>query len=168
MTTAPDRTLPPDEAARGLARSLLAGARHAALAVTDAATGTPGISRIAFGLDDAGCPVTLVSALADHHAALLAYPDCAFMVGEPGPRGDPLTHPRLMVRARAAFVAPEAPDRPGLRARWLADHPKAALYVDFADFAFVRLVPVAALLNAGFARAFRLTPADLSSPPASP
>ncbi|HSF64845.1 MAG TPA: pyridoxamine 5'-phosphate oxidase family protein [Paracoccaceae bacterium] len=160
MTEKRDTTLPPDDDARALARGLLRGAGHAALAVTDAATGTPGISRIALGRDAEGVPLTLVSALAPHHAALAAHPDCALMVGEVGDRGDPLTHPRLMIRARAEFVAPGSADRAALRDLWLAAHPKAKLYVDFADFAFVRLRPVSALLNGGFARAFRMEPAD--------
>lgn len=155
-----DPTLPPDDEARALARALLA-ARHAALAYTDAATNTPGISRIALGLCPDGRPLTLISALAPHFAGLAAYPDCALMVGEPQSKGDPLSHPRLMVRAAAAFIASDAPDRRALRNHWLAGHPKAALYIDFADFALVRLLPVSALLNAGFARAYRLTPTDL-------
>lgn len=168
MDPRPDPTLPPDDAARAQARDLLAAARHAALAVTDARSGTPGISRIAFGLDPGGVPLALVSALAPHRAALAARPDCAFMVGEPGERGDPLTHPRLMVQARAAFADPA--ERPALRARWLAQHPKAAVYADLPDFAFVRLHPVGATLNGGFARAYRLAPHDLglADPPDSP
>ena len=83
------------------------------------------------------------------------------MVGEVGDKGDPLTHPRLMIRAKAVFVAANDPARPDLRAHWLKGHPKAALYIDFADFAFCRLVPVDALLNAGFGRAYRMTAADL-------
>ena len=158
----PDPTLPATDEARTLARSLMLGARHAALAVTDAQTGTPGISRIAWGIAPDGGPVTLVSSLAAHAASLAAHPVCAVMVGEVGAKGDPLTHPRLMLRATAIFVAPDDPTRPALRDRWLADHPKAALYVDFADFAFVRLTPLSALLNAGFARAFRLGATDLA------
>ena len=157
----PDPTLPATDDARALARSLLQRATHAALAVTDAETGAPGISRIAWGLGPEGGPVTLISALAPHFAALAAHPTCAVMVGEIGDEGDPLTQPRLMLRATAAFVAPDDPARPALRERWLADHPKATLYIDFADFAFVRFTPLSALLNAGFARAFRLTATDL-------
>jgi putative heme iron utilization protein len=66
-----------------------------------------------------------------------------------------------MIRARAAFVAPDDPARPLIRARWLDRSPKAALYIDLPDFAFVRLTPISALLNGGFARAFRLSPEDL-------
>ncbi|MDO9641367.1 MAG: pyridoxamine 5-phosphate oxidase [Pseudotabrizicola sp.] len=160
MATRPDPVLPADDAGRALSRDLLAAA-HAALSYLEAENASPGISRIAFGLCPDGVPMTLISALAPHSAGLRAHPACALLLGEPGAKGDPLTHPRLMLQARAEFVAPNAPDRPGLRAHWLARHPKSKLYIDFADFAFVRLHPVSALLNGGFGRAFRLTPADL-------
>lgn len=163
MTEAkPDPVAAADDAARAMARDLMTQATHAALAWTDPETGTPGISRIAFGLDPAGVPVTLISALAPHQSALRAHPHCAVMLGEVGDKGDPLTHPRLMLRAVAQFVAADDPARPALRAHWLKGRPKAALYVDFADFAFVRLLPQSALLNGGFARAFRLSAADLT------
>lgn len=155
----PDPVQPADEAARALALSLMR-ANHAALSWLDE-TGAPAISRIAFGLCPQGLPLTLISALAPHFNALRADPRCSVMVGEVGDRGDPLTHPRLMIRTRASFVAAQDPERPALRAHWVKGHPKAALYVDFADFAFVRLTPERALLNGGFARAFRLEPADL-------
>ena len=105
-------------------------------------------------------PATGSNSLADPQA-LLRDPRCALLVGEPGDKGDPLTHPRLMIRSRAAFVPTDDPARPAIRAHWLKGHPKAALYIDFPDFAFVRLIPESALLNGGFARAFRLTPDDL-------
>lgn len=161
MTNRPDPMQPLNDEARALARSLLAQARHGALAWTDPVTGTPGISRIALGSDIAGCPMTLVSGLAAHTPALKAHPDCALMVGEPGAKGDPLTHPRLMIRARAAPVAPDDPTLGALRSRWLAHNPKAGIYIDLPDFRFVRLVPQSALLNAGFGRASRLGADDL-------
>lgn len=161
MTPRPDPFQPPDTAARTQARALLAQARHAALAFTDPVSGTPGISRIALGLDGAGVPLTLVSALAAHTPALAARPDCSLMVGEPGPKGDPLTHPRLMIRARAEMLEGPAAAHPDLRDHWLRHQPKAAIYVGLADFRFVRLLPVSATLNGGFGKAFRLTPADL-------
>ena len=144
-----------------LALDLLVGARHAALAVIDPGSGTPGISRIALGLDPDGLPLSLISTLARHTAALRANPAAALMVGEPGPRGDPLTHPRLMIEVRASFPDRTAPDYALLAGHWLDRHPKAKLYIDFTDFALVRLTPVAALLNGGFGKAFRLTPDDL-------
>ena len=160
MSARPDPVSPANDQARALARDLL-GTGHAALAWTDPQTHTPGISRIAFGPAPETGFLTLISALAPHYAALISHPACAIMLGEPGPKGDPLTYPRLMLCASASFVPPDAPDRPTLRAQWLTHHPKAQLYIDFADFALVRLTPTSALLNAGFARAYRLTPADL-------
>ena len=161
----PDRQTDPvqaaDAAATQQARDLLRVARHAALAYTDLSTGAPGISRIAFGIDADGRPVTLISALAPHFAALQSHPACALMLGEPGAKGDPLTHPRLMLQATAQFVAPCDPSRPALRAHWLQGHPKSTLYVDFADFAFVAFRITTALLNGGFGRAFRLPPETL-------
>lgn len=156
----PDPVRPADAEALALARSLLA-LDHAALAWTDPDTGTPGISRIAFARDPEAGMLTLVSGLAPHFRALRDRPDCALMLGEVGGKGDPLTHPRLMIRARAAFVAPDDPGRPALRDRWLDRNPKARIYIDLPDFAFVRLTPVSALLNGGFARAFHVAPGDL-------
>jgi putative heme iron utilization protein len=142
-----------DDAARALARQLLQ-LKHASLAYLD--DEGPGISRIAFGLDTAGCPMTLVSGLAAHAVALRAHGPCAVMLGDPGGKGDPLTYPRLMLRAVAEFV-----EKDSQRDHWLKGHPKAALYIDFTDFAFVRLRPVSALLNGGFGKAWRLAPDDL-------
>ena len=68
--------------------------------------------------------------------------------------------------ANAVIVAPDAPERPALRERFLARHPKAALYADFGDFRFVRLEPTGASLNGGFGRAYELGPGDLVEAPA--
>lgn len=160
---AKDPLLPADDAARALAHSLLLAARHAALAFADPGSGAPGISRIALGLDPEGCPISLVSTLSQHTPALRADPRCALMVGEVGEKGDPLSHPRLMIQARAAFLPPGTAEHAALRAHWLKSHPKSALYIDFADFSLVRLVPDSALLNAGFGRAHRLDAADLQT-----
>ncbi|MDZ4136611.1 MAG: pyridoxamine 5'-phosphate oxidase family protein [Paracoccaceae bacterium] len=148
-----------------MGRALLAGALYASLAYRDPETGAPGISRIALGLDKDGMPVTLISALAQHFSALRADPACALLVGEPGPKGDPLTHPRLMITAAARFVDRNTADHAALRGLWLTTHPKARLYVDFADFAFVRFGLHAALLNGGFGKAFRFGAADLRAAP---
>jgi putative heme iron utilization protein len=161
MTARPkDPVQPADDDARALAHQLLS-LGHAALAWTDPDTGTPGISRIAFARDPEAGLLTLISGLAPHFRALRDRPDCALMLGEVGDKGDPMTHPRLMIRARASFVAADDPGRPAIRARWLDRNPKATIYIDLADFAFVWLTPVSALLNGGFARAFHLTPQDL-------
>lgn len=155
----PDPHLPADDEARALAADLLATCRHAALAMTDPELGTPFISRIAVAMLPGGALVSLLSGLSLHTRTLRARPDCALLIGDPGTKGDPLTHPRLSLRAQAAFV-PRA-DSAGLREAWLEIVPKAKLYVDFPDFTFVRFRPGPSLLNGGFARAWLLTPDDL-------
>jgi heme iron utilization protein len=156
----PDPVQPANDEAVALVRQLMT-LGHAALAWVDPDTGTPGISRIAFHRDPEAGLLTLVSGLAPHFRALRDRPDCALMLGEVGDKGDPLTHPRLMIRARARFIAPDDPARPAIRDRWLKRYPKATIYIDLADFAFVRLTPTSALLNGGFARAFHVQPEDL-------
>ncbi|MEI4484661.1 pyridoxamine 5'-phosphate oxidase family protein [Frigidibacter sp. MR17.14] len=148
----------PDDAARALARGLLARP-HAALATLDA-TGAPAISRIALGRAPGGRLLTLISDLAAHAQALERDPRCALLLGEPGERGDPLTHPRLSLSCTAEPLEREE----GLRAAWLADHPKAKLYVDFADFRFTAFRVTAASLNGGFGKAYHLTAEDLGLP----
>jgi heme iron utilization protein len=164
MPSPPAPVAPADEAARAQARAFLVQSRHAALAYTDAETGTPGISRIAFGLAPDGTTITLVSSLAPHTASLRACPPAALMLGEPAAKGDPLTHPRLMIQVEARVVDGPASSHGDLRNCWLADHPKSKLYIDFRDFAFVRFLPVSARLNGGFGKAHRLSPEDLRNP----
>ena len=158
----PDPVRPADEEARALARRLLAGARHGALATLEPGSGHPLASRSAVALDADGAPLLLLSALSAHFGALEADPRCSLLVGEPG-EGDPLAHPRLTVTGVARRLERGAPEAARVRERWLAAHPKAALYVDFADFAFWRLEPQRGSLNGGFGRAYRLGPQDLLS-----
>lgn len=152
---------PADDDACRLARRLLRSATTAALAFSDPANASPAISRIGFGLDPQGLPITLLSDLSAHTQALRANPDCALLLGEPGPKGDPMASPRLSLTARATFIAADDPTLRDLRKSWLATHPKAQLYVGFADFHFARFTISAAFLNGGFGRAFRLTATDL-------
>jgi len=149
-----------DEEARRLARILLRSSRHAPLAVIDPETGFPSVSRALVGTDIDGTPVILVSALSAHTKALAADSRASLLAGEPG-KGDPLAHPRLTVQCTASKIERDDPRHIRLRGRFLDRHPKAALYIDFADFAFFRLVPVLAGLNAGFGRAYSLPGEDL-------
>ena len=149
-----------DDEALAVARTLLSTAKTVALAFLDPATNAPGIARIGFGVDAVGEPVTLLSDLATHTRALRADPRAALLLGEPGPKGDPLNSPRLSLSATAAFVT-DSGTRQQLRDVWLAAHPKAKLYVDFADFHFVRFSVQSAALNGGFGKAFRIPPAAL-------
>lgn len=159
-TPAADPFREPDDDARALARRLLAGAPHGALAVLEPGSGHPLATRVAVALDGAGVPLLLLSSLSGHTAALAADPRCSLLLGEPG-AGDALAHPRLTVIGRAVPLERASDAHAAARARWLERHPKAALYVDFGDFGFWRLEPERALLNGGFGRAYRLGAADL-------
>jgi len=161
MTDTPSPLRPTDDEARTLARGLIDAARFGALGVVHPDTGFPHVTRIAVATAPCGTPVTLISSLSLHTRALRAAPRACLLVGEPGARGDPLTHPRLSLDVEAAFV-PRGPEHDSLREAWLARHPKAKLYVDFADFAFARLEPLGAALNGGFGKAYVLGPADLA------
>jgi putative heme iron utilization protein len=150
-----DPIRPTDDEARTLARRLIAEATFGALAALDPETGFPHVARVAVGQHGL-VPLILVSTLSHHTKALEADPRCSLLLGEPGPKGDPLTHPRLTLQARAIPA-----DKAALRESWLAAHPKTTLYYDFSDFLLLRLDPSSAHLNGGFGRAFRLTPEDL-------
>lgn len=150
-----------DDEARRLACTLLRGARYAALAVIDAETGFPAVSRALLGFDLDGVPVILVSDLASHTAGLKKDPRCSIMTGEPG-KGDPLAHARITVFCTAVPVEQGSADHIRIRDRFIARHRKAGLYVDFADFRFFRLVPSSAALNGGFGKAYVLTGAELT------
>lgn len=155
---------PTDDTARALARSLIDTSTFAALAVTDPTTGAPSVTRIAIATTPEGWPLTLISDLSTHTAALHADPRCALLLGEPADKGDPLTHPRLTLHAKAVFVTRDCDSYSALRSHYLAQRPKAKLYIDFGDFNFVQFTPTGALLNGGFGKAFQPTPEDLTRP----
>lgn len=148
-----------DEEARGLARRLLRGARFVALAVIDPQTGFPSVSRVLIGTDRDGVPVILVSALSAHTRALEKDQRVSLLAGEPA-KGDPLAHARLTLQCVGNRVPRDGPDHARLRERFLARHPKAKLYIDFADFGFFRLDPQSASLNGGFGKAYVLPGSD--------
>ena len=159
MTTDPIRET--DDEARALARRLIEEARFGALAVLDPQTGFPAVSRVAVGPGPEGGLFTLISGLSAHSRALGQDPRAGLLLGEPG-NGDPLAHPRLSLQLRAHPLPDTDPRRAALRARWLADHPKAQIYIDLPDFLFVEFEILAGALNGGFARAYRLTADDLT------
>lgn len=150
-----------DAATRAEAQALIRDARFGTLAFIHPDDGLPFVSRIALAPDGQGGLLACLSAIALHSRALASAPDCALLVGEPGIKGDALTHPRLSLRVRAAWLDPADGSDAARRSAWRAHHPKAAVYLDLPDFRFVRLTPQFALLNGGFGRAARLGAADL-------
>jgi heme iron utilization protein len=164
VTARRDVLRPVDGPARALARRLVRGAPYAALAVLEPATGHPLASRVAVATDVDGAPTILISGLSAHTGALDADGRCSLLFGEPG-RGDPLAHPRVTVIGSARKIEPDDAARPRIRRRYLARHPKSALYVDFADFGFYRIAIERANFNGGFGRAYSMTATDLLSAP---
>ena len=154
---------PVDDEARRLVRDLLETARYAALSYLDPDTNAPMVSRIALVKGPDGQPLSLISDLSHHSAALQKNPVCAVLIGEPGPKGDPLTYPRLSLQAEATFVRHGAPEHAALAQAFLAKQPKAKLYIGFADFALVRFRPLGAHLNGGFGKAYVLDATDFGS-----
>lgn len=155
-----DPTLPVDDEARVLAKRLLRTARSGALATLGAENGLPFASLVAVGTDLDGSPVILTSQLSLHTRLLGMDPRCSLLVSAIG-KGDPLAHPRLTLLAQAERIEPGSDKAQAVRRRYLLQHPKAALYVDFPDFAFWRLNVVAGSLNGGFGRAYRMAAEDL-------
>ncbi len=152
---------PVDDAVRAEVRRIIAEARHAALATLQPGSSHPLVSRVGLATLEDGAPLIFVSALAAHTGALLADARCSLLVGMPG-KGDPLAHPRVSILCKAAIME-NGPDMAVARARYLAAHPKAKLYIDLPDFRFFKLMPLEASFNGGFGRASRLTSADLLS-----
>ncbi|MER5170513.1 pyridoxamine 5'-phosphate oxidase family protein [Thioclava sp. GXIMD2076] len=150
-----------DADSRALARKLIAQSQFAAIGTLDPQTGFPHVSRIAIGTGPQGGLWSLVSGISVHARALEADPRAGILIGIPGAKGDPLTHPRLSLQVEAIPLDRLDPRHPSLRDRWLADHPKSKLYIDLGDFHFIEFRILAAQLNGGFARSYRLTPADL-------
>lgn len=151
---AKDPIRPTDSDARALAQSLISAARYGALATL--LDGLPFVTRIALAPKN-GRLLTLISDLSTHTQALRSTPKASLLIGEPGPKGDPLTHPRMTLQ-----IVPEFLDKTeDLATQYLSSQPKAQLYIGFADFHLVRLTPIDAHLNGGFGKAYRLTPDDL-------
>lgn len=143
------------------ARRLIRGAASAVLATQ---TGGQPFAGLVTPAAAPGLTLLLwLSSLSEHTRQLRAESRCALLFQGPPEGPNPQTAPRVTVTGLAEPV-PEA-EAPPLKARWLARHPYAALYADFADFALWRVRPVAALLVAGFARATRLRAADLLPEP---
>ena len=139
------------------ARHLLRTVRSGALA-TLTPDGDPYASLVTVATLPDGSPVLPLSTLAVHTQHLLADPRCSLLLDRAG-KGDPLTHPRLTVTARAMRATDE--ERTAWRTRFLRRHPKAEIYVDFGDFSFWRLDLTGARIIGGFGRIHMLQPVDL-------
>jgi putative heme iron utilization protein len=96
-------------------------------------------------------PLLWLSTLSEHTRHLQRDPRCALLFTGAAETANPQTAPRVTLTGLAEPIADAT-----LKTRWLARHPYAALYADFADFGLWRIKPLGALMVGGFARATRL------------
>ena len=157
METNPVR--PADAAAAAQARALVRLARSGALATLEHG-GAPLSTLTLTATDSDGTPVLLVSDLSAHTRNLRRDPRCSLLAATAG-KGDPLAHPRVSAAADARFLERGGAQWARARRRFLAKHPKSALYADFGDFSFVALDITGAALNGGFGKAFELAGAQM-------
>ena len=137
------------------ARQLLRAARIGTLATV--ADGQPFASLVTPASAPDLSMMLLLSDLSEHTRHLRGDPRCSLLVAGAPADANPQTTPRVTLTGLA-----EAVDDAGLKARYLAVHPYAALYADFGDFALWRIRPAGGLFVGGFGRAARLRAADLT------
>lgn len=128
-------------------RRLLRRSRCAALATGDG-DGSPYASLVTVAWDQDAAPLFLLSDLADHTRNLQADARASLLVEAASRRSNPQTGPRLSLVGRIAVSG-----EPRHRRRFLARHPDAAIYADFADFRFYTMAVEKAHWVGGFARA---------------
>lgn len=144
------------------AKDLLRSVRAGALATLIAGENTPFASLVNVATAPDGSPILLLSRLAAHTRHLEENPRMSLLLARGG-RGDPLAHPRLTITGTAQPVLHPG-RREAVKARFLAKHPKSALYADFPDFSFWLVSLGRSHLNGGFARAAAFDGAALLTP----
>lgn len=133
-------------------RTLARATRSAALStIAREPAGFPYGSLVTVAFDGAGRPVLLLSKLAEHTQNLLASSDASLLLT------DPLdAHPEPLAASRVTLLGPccavPAGEQGGARELFLAAHPSASYYVEFKDFGFYRLQPIALRYVGGFGR----------------
>lgn len=147
----------------GEARRLIRGAASATLATQ--AEAQPFASLVTPAPAPDLSPLLWLSTLSEHTRHLAQEQRCSLLFAGTAEGPNPQTAPRVTVTGLAERV-PEAAVA-GLKARWLARHPYAALYADFADFGLWRVRIMGALHVGGFARAERIRAAELAPDPAA-
>jgi heme iron utilization protein len=142
------------------ARHMVRASLKSTLATTDCDTGEPYASMVLLATDLSGAPVTLISGLARHTRNLIAHPAASLLIDTSNPAGDAESGGRITLSGHFAASASAA-----TRARFLARHPAASIYADFADFAFYRFAIASAHLIEGFGRIITLPGPALHAPP---
>jgi heme iron utilization protein len=161
--TAENPTESPKFDAVAEAKLLLRSVRWATLATLTPDGGFPFATLVNVASAPDGSPTLLMSQLSAHRRHIAADSRVSLLYYLPK-KGDPLAHPRLTLLGKAVLVDDPAL-RANLRARFLARHPKSALYADFPDFGFFQVELTGVHMNGGFGRAAPgLTPTEILTP----
>ncbi len=148
------------ESAARAGRRLIRIADRAALATLGRETGGhPHVSLVAVACDQDASPLLLLSALADHTRNVAADDRVSLLFDGTAGLEDPLAGERLTVVGRVRQCGD-----PRARRRFLARHPAAASYADFADFAIYRVAVERGHLIAGFGAIHRFDGNELLYP----
>ena len=151
-----------DESLAWLTR-LVRDQRAASLA-TVGPGGAPAVSLVAFAEKrDFSAFWLHLSELAAHKRQLREDPRCGLMIAQPDDgRTEPLQKHRLMLECHAEIVPRDSAAYAAAKARYLAKLPRHELMFSLGDFDLVRLTPTGGMLNAGFGKAYRVTPEILA------
>ena len=142
-------------------RGLLRGAVKATLATTMADDGSAYASLVTMATAMDGRPILLLSSLADHTKNLDTDARASLLIEDTAGHANPQTGPRVSLLGDI-----EPSDDPSHRARFLARHPAATLYADFADFRFHVMTIRRVHYIGGFARAVWYAGARIHCSPA--
>jgi heme iron utilization protein len=136
----------------GMIHDLMSGATHATLGTLDAG-GAPFTSLVALARDEDMAPLIITSHLSSHTGHLEADPRVSLLISSIG-KGDPLAHARLTLTGLAVAAKPGEAEYERIRPLYIAQNPKAALYVQLPGFWFWRIAPERVFLNGGFGKAW--------------
>lgn len=137
------------------ARRLIRSRRHASLAtLARKMEDLPFASLVTVACDATARPIMLLSDLADHSRNLKQSPRASLLFEAASGLANPQTGPRVTVYGNVAPLA-EA-DQGWATARFLCQHPDAALYAGFGDFRMYAMTVEGGRFVGGFARAVTL------------
>ncbi|MBX3519722.1 MAG: pyridoxamine 5'-phosphate oxidase family protein [Xanthobacteraceae bacterium] len=140
---------------KALSRFILREALFGSLA-TKGEKGYPYVSLAGVSAMSDGAPVMLLSNLARHTINIRKDPRVSLLLAEKPNALDPMTAARLTVTGTVVEV-----EKAAAKTRYLARHPEAAKYADFADFGFWRLQIEHGHLVATFGKISDLTAEEL-------
>lgn len=122
--------------------------------ISQRVAGFPFGSVAPFVTDHYGCPVILISTLAEHTKNLDADPRCSLIVQPYSP------DMQVMGRVTVIGQATRLENKDALGPRYLRFHPQAEAYFAMHDFSFYRIEPVRVRWIGGFGRIHWVEPVD--------